>query len=127
MATIDDELKRLNADTFAAENKEDSDTESWASLFERVLSPDFRIRRANGYVLQNKWEMIEQVRADDRKRDGPTDVLIWVEGDYGVVTSVVTLRGDPSGDTFQNLKLFQRRDSSDWQCVYWRVAKLTRK
>ena len=126
MLSVDEELKRLNADFFAAENRQQIGAESWETFFERVLSPDFRIRRANGYVLQNKWEMIEQVRHDDRKRNEPTDVVAGVEGDYGFVVSVVTLSGDSSGDRFHNLKLFQRLDNA-WQCVYWRVITLPKK
>src|SRR2546423_13729768 len=120
---VEDELKRLNRELFAAENKQQS---TWEDFFQRTLSPDFTIKRADGSV-QNKGEMIEKVRGDARKRNEPTDDSAWVGGDYGIVTSVVTLRDDNTGNKYQNLKLFQRSRSSRWQCLYWRVTKLTRK
>ena len=127
MNSVVNELIKLNAEMFAAENKQQIGGNTWEAFFESTLSLDFRIRRANGFVVQNKWEMIEQVRTDDRKRDAPVDVAARAEGDYGVVTSIVTLRGDSSGDKFHNLKLFQRLDSGSWQCVYWRVTQVTKK
>jgi len=125
MDAIPKELEQLNENTFHAENKAKQigeKKEDWETFLRGVLAADFRISRASRTV-QNKDEMIEQIRGDEREREGPNDVGGGVEGDYGVVTSIVTVKGDPN--KYHNFKVFQRQPSGDWQCVYWRVIKLT--
>jgi hypothetical protein len=129
MDPLPDELVRLNADMFRAENKDPvgggaAGEEGWEPFFRRVLAFDFRISRASRTVVQNKEEMIEHVRGDNRRRTPPVKVAGGVEGDYGVVTSVITVDGDPT--EYRNLRVFQRQPSGEWQCVYWRVTSLGR-
>ena len=116
------ELRKLNEDTFHAENKQPIRGEEWEPFLRRMLAFDFRISRASRTVVQNKEEMIEHIRSDNRQRKGPTKVDGGVEGNYGIVTSVVTVEGDPN--EYRNLKIFHRQLSGDWQCVYWRVTNL---
>ena len=123
MEPLSQELKQLNEDTFHAENKDQIGKiqEDWETFLRRVLADDFRISRASRMV-ENKEEMIKQIQRDERIREGLADVGGGIEGDYGVVTSVVTVQGDP--DKYHNLKLFNRQPSGEWQCVYWRVTRL---
>ena len=120
MDPLPEDLKQLNEETFYAENKEKIREEDWETFFRRVLSPDFIISRANR-MMQTKEGMIEQIRIDERVREGPTHVEGGIEGDYGVVTSKVTVKGDAK-NIYHNLKAFQRGPTGAWQCVYWRVV-----
>lgn len=119
-----EELKQLNEYTFHAENKKriGEAQEDWETFLQRVLAADFRISRASRNV-QNKEEMIEQIRSDAREREGPTNVNVIFEGDYALVSSFITVKGDPN--QYHNFKIFCCQPSEDWQCVYWRVTKLT--
>ena len=123
MEPLSQELQQLNEDTLHAANKEQIGKvqEDWEAFLRRVLADDFRISRASRMV-DNKEEMIKQIQGDERRREGLADVDGGIEGDYGVVTSVVTVQGDP--DTYHHLKLFTRQPSGEWQCVYWRVTRL---
>jgi hypothetical protein len=123
MKPLSSALIELNDQTFVAENKDRAD---WEEFLHQVLSADFRIRRANGYVIQTKWEMIEQIRSDNRKRRHPTGISGGEKDDYGVVASVVTVEGDPLNKRYHNVKVFVRQSQSgEWQCVYWRVTELS--
>jgi hypothetical protein len=122
--TENPKLKKLNQDTFTAEMKETVNDEEWDMFLWRVLSDDFQIRRANLALLpQDKREMITHIRYSKNppKRD-VSEVSVFEDGDYGVVTCIVTLEGQ--SDKFHNIKVFTRQSSGDWQCVYWRVSKL---
>jgi hypothetical protein len=120
------DLKQVNADTFTAESMRKIDNEDWDKYLWKVLADDFRIKRSNPAILpQDKHQMIAHIRygADTRERNfSDPDVKVFEDGEYGVVTSVVTLEGQT--DRFHNLKVFARQPSGDWQCVYWRVTKL---
>jgi len=121
MKPLSNELIDLNEQTFVAENKDRVD---WETFLQQTLSADFRIRRANGYVVKNKWEMIEQIRRDDRKRHPPIGPGGGEEDGYGVVASIITLENDPSNKRYHNIKVFTRQPpSEEWQCVYWRVTE----
>jgi hypothetical protein len=90
-----EKLKQLNEDAFHAENKRQigEKQEDWELFLRRSLADDFRISRASRKV-QDKEEMIEQIRNDEREREGPINVSIAIEGDYGLVSSIVTVKGD---------------------------------
>jgi hypothetical protein len=68
-------LKQLNEATFHAKNKRKigENQEDWESFLRRILAVDFTISRDSRDV-HNKEEMIEQIRSDALKREGPTDV-----------------------------------------------------
>jgi hypothetical protein len=121
---MSNDLKKLNEDTFTAEAQSGIDGVDWDKFLQRVLSDDFRIRRSNLAIpLQDRDEMIAHIRKDKNPPKRRTSKVVMVEdGDYGVVTSIVTLEGQT--DQFHNLKVFFRQPSGDWQCVYWQVSKL---
>jgi hypothetical protein len=118
-------LVELNENTFKAEAKEKIGDEDWDKFLWRVLADDFRIRRANPAILpQDKHKMIVHIRYDKSAKRNFSDVKVFEDGDFGLVTSIVTLEGQD--DRFHNIKVFTRQNSGDWQCVYWRVVRLTR-
>ena len=125
LGPLPEELKQLNQYTFQAESRRrvGEKQEDWETFLRRVLAADFRISSASRKV-QDKEEMIERIRGDVREREGLTDVGGGVEDDYGVVTSIITVKGDPS--KYHNCKVFERQPSGDWHCVYWRATRLTR-
>jgi hypothetical protein len=120
------ELRQLNEDTFIAEARKAILGEDWDKFLWRVLADDFRIKRANpDFLPQDKHRMIAHIRYDDNPlQRKPSAVKVCLDGPYGVVTCVVTL-GDEGKDQYHNLKVFARHASGKWQCVYWRVTKLT--
>lgn len=123
MTEISDLLK-LNEDTFKAEAKERIDDEDWDQFLWRVLSDDFQIRRSNLAILpQDKNRMISHIRYDaNPAKRNVSEPKLFEEGNYAVVTSVVTLEGQ--SERFHNIKVFTQQASGDWQCVYWRVSKV---
>ena len=123
--TDEEKLRKLNEDTFVAEAKNPIDGEDWDKFLWRVLADDYRIKRANPAILpQDKRRMIVHIQYDENPAERlVTDTQVFVDGGYGVVTCTVTLTGQR--DTFHNIKVFTRQLSKDWQCVYWRVSKVT--
>lgn len=121
---MSNDLKKLNEDTFTAESQGSVDCVDWDVFLNRVLSDDFRIRRSNLTIpLQNRDEMIAHIQKDKNPAKRQVDKVVKVEdGNYGVVTSIVTLEGQT--DRFHNIKVFFQQPSKNWQCVYWQVSKL---
>ena len=128
---LPEELKKLNADTFRAEAREEIDIgdgrkEGWEPFLRGVLlRSDFRIIRARG-VEQNIDEMINEIKTGTPYRRVPVgDPEGYVYGDLGVVISVIMLPDNPDTrrDRFQNVKVFIRQ-TNDWKCVYWQVTKI---
>ncbi len=121
------ELEQLNENTFAAEAKNKIGTEEWDKFLWRVLADDFLIRRANPALLpQDKRQMITHINYDNNPvKRNVSEVKVFEDGNYGVVTSNITLEGQTA--RFHNLKVFTGQKSGEtkvWQCVYWRVTRL---
>ena len=118
-------LEQLNLDTFTAETKDKVNNEEWDVFLWRVLSDDFQIRRSNLALLpQDKRQMITHIHySKNPPRRTISGVQVFEDGDYAVVTCIVTLEGQ--SDKYHNIKVFTRPPSGDWQCVYWRVNKLS--
>ena len=115
----EEDLRRLNHETFAAEDHGSrSEMAPW-------LDETFKIARST-WVVQDKVQALEQVGKDTSPRTREVDeeaVRVW--GDTGIVTCRVTLR-DPGGGLvghFWNTKVCQRREGG-WTCTAWLVARL---
>jgi hypothetical protein len=123
MDPLPDDLTQLNVDTFHAQNKSQigENREEWKRFLERILANDFVFHRASREV-EGRKEMIEQIQRDKCEREDPTDVSGGVAGDYGVVTSIITVKGKPN--KYHNFKVFERQPPGEWQCVYWRVTEV---
>ena len=121
--TMSNDLKTLNENTFTSEAQGGIDGVDWDRFLRRTLSDDFRIRRSNPKIpLQERDGMIAHIRKDNNPvKRHLSNVVVFEDGDYGVVTSIVTLEGQT--DRFHNIKAFSRQPSGDWQCVYWQVSK----
>lgn len=119
----DPRLEELNLQTFAAEDRQSIGGMAWDTFLERVLSEDFRIRRANPHIpLQNKRGMIAHIRAIAPVKRQICGVESFQDGDYGVITCMAWLEGRL--DHFHHLKTFVRSREGEWQCVYWRIVRL---
>ncbi len=118
------ELQQLNQDTFDAEEQKAIGGETWAAFLGRVLADDFRIRRSDPTIaLQDRAGMIAWIQNHAVVPKQLADVKVFEDGNYGVVTCVVTLQGQPG--QFHNLKVFHRESpSGDWRCSYWQVSKV---
>jgi hypothetical protein len=116
-------LNEMNQATFDAEERKPVGGKAWHAFLKRVLADGFRIRRANPAVpLQDKPGMIAWIKTHPPVPRTVSDVVTFEDGDFGVVTCIVTLDGQP--DRFHNLKVFLRdRASGDWRCSYWHVYK----
>lgn len=121
---MSNELREINGNTFTAEAKKKIGAEDWDIFLQRVLSEDFRMRRSNPSIaIQNRDEMIAYIQDREGRERKVSDVVVFEDAGYGVVTSVVALEGET--DRFHNIKVFVRQASEDWQCVYWQVSRLT--
>jgi hypothetical protein len=118
------DLQQMNRETFDAEERKGVGGDPWDVYLGHALADDFRIRRSNPAVaLQDKKDMIDWIRTHPPAARVVSDVVVFEDGNYGVVTCVIELPGQP--DRFHNLKVFVRDGSSgDWRCSYWQVAKL---
>jgi Domain of unknown function (DUF4440) len=115
----DEDLRKLNRETFAAEDHASrSETAPW-------LDDTFKIARST-WVVQDKEPYLEQVAKDTSRRTREIDeevIRIW--SDTSVVTCRVTLReaGGALVGYFWNTKVCHRREGR-WTCTAWLVARL---
>ncbi len=125
MSTSEEELVKINQQTFDAEAQEliGEEAENWKDYLQRVLSDDFRIRRSDPAVpLQDKQAMVEFIEGRPPLKRNVSEVKPFVYKGFGVVTSVIRV-GDRS-DRYHNLKVFAKTGPEQWQCVYWQVSKI---
>jgi hypothetical protein len=119
--SVEDELRKLNTESFQAED--DANREP----LERILADDdFRIVRSN-YVIEDKPAMLCRVAADTshKKREVDDENVKVYEDNSAVVTSRVTLK-QASGEIvgrFWNTKVFARPEGR-WKCIIWQVARI---
>ncbi len=115
----EDDLRKLNRDTFAAEDH------ASRSEMAPCLDAMFKIARST-WAVQDREQMLEQLEKDASRRTRIIDeetIRTW--GDTAVVTCRVTLR-EPGGEIvgyFWNTKVCRRREHG-WICTAWLVAKL---
>ena len=119
MSTDEEALRKLNRETFAAEDHASrSEAAPW-------LDDTFKIARST-WVVQDKDHYLDQVAGDTSRRTRQIDeeaIQIW--NDTGVVTCRLILR-EPDGALvgyFWNTKVCQRRKGG-WACTAWQVARL---
>lgn len=112
MKPLSEELIQVNNDIYVAMNK---------SLIEKdVFASNFTFSYLQNEV-QDHEQMIKEFKEGHKEYEWPIDVNGGIIDDYGVVTTIIKVKGDSK--KYYHIKLFNRQQSEDWKCVYWRVTK----
>ncbi len=119
------ELRKLNQDTFDAEDQKKIGDDDWEEFLRNVLGAEFTIRRSGLTVPdQNLEQMIEWIKEHPVAKRNLLDVVSWCDETLGVVTCPVTMmRDDNKLHRYQNIKVFKKQPRGQWQCVYWQVTE----
>ena len=122
----ENELARLNEETFRAEAKEPIGAKTWREYLEEVLDEAFVLRRSKAdREDEDKAAMLRAVDRVERPSERsvmPNTVRVWESDTLGVVASTVTLPVEGETQAFANVNVFMRSHGGAWRCVYWQVS-----
>lgn len=119
-------LQDLNRRTFLAEEQQPIDGIEWSTYLSSILAPEFLLRRGNPQVAnQTPAEMIDWIRTHPTSGRVVKDreAKVWATDALGVVTCPVEVIRDGVLHRYENIKVFTRKPSAEWQCVYWQVSE----
>jgi hypothetical protein len=106
-----DDLAALNVDIATAE------TEGDAAFFEKLLAPQFAMRRANGAII-GRADFVAAVTKSQRRATAVESITFL--GNRALVQCIVSM--GPTGDRndFNNLRLFVREAPDHaWMLLAW--------
>ena len=112
MGTIDD-LVDLNAEIA------DRETAGDGAWFDRLLAPEFAMRRASG-VHVGRAVFVSAVAPGAERTTSDVEVLSHTDRAAVVVCLVSMRQADGSSKGFRNYRLFGRQDAAaSWQLLGW--------
>jgi hypothetical protein len=117
---MDDAVRTLDEQTFAAEARQDVGGRRWDQFLRDTLADGFTLRRSLPEVpLEGKEAMIERIAQSPARARSRLGTRTWSDERIGVVVSTVLFEGD----RFVNVKVFELRPAEGLQCVYWQVTR----
>lgn len=116
MKPLSEELIQLNMEIYDAMNKRPIEEDD----LKKPLATDFTFSNLQN-PHQDSTKMIQEFKGGKKESEWPIDVNGGIIDDYGVVTTIIKVKGD--SEKYYHIKLFNRQQSEDWKCVYWRVTK----
>jgi len=118
------ELKKLNQETFDAEAKKKIGKDNWDEFLKKVLADEFIIRRSNPALSnQTKAEMLKWLERHSAAERKLGEAIAWCDQELGVVVCPLTMVINGTIHKFQNIKVFEKKSSGNWQIVYWQVTE----
>src|SRR5262249_39156714 len=119
-----------NRDTFQAEagGTVQVDGKGWRQFLDTVLADEFQICRAKPGTpqqRQRKEAMLDWIETHPYAGE-PREVIAkyevaWCDESVGVVTCPIAFMRKE----YQNVKVFRKSPTGQWQCIYWQVTQLT--
>lgn len=118
------DLRKLNQDTFDAEDKKKIGDDDWDKFLSKVLADEFIIRRSKPEIPnQTREEMIAVIDKRSPAKRNVSEVVAWCNETLGVVTCSVTMDVEGKPRRYQNIKVFKKQLQGNWQCLYWQVTE----